>query len=362
MPTNNSWNNNVAAANVSFTGGTMAIGTDATANAINIGTGAHARTTTIGNATNNSTTQINAGAGGIVSILTNSGQFNVETTAGPITIGNGASAKTITIGTQTGATSLTEYAGSGGYHLSVLDGQILVESGTGAIFVGTDGFAKTITVGNGTGATSVVINSGTGALSIGANAIAKTTTIGATTTTSTLAEKYGTGGFTLASASGNVIVADSTGRINEPLQPCFSAYKSSTTNSATGDGTVVTVVFDTKLFDQGTNYSVSTGAFTAPVTGNYLLSARVLIINVTLATECEIKIVVAGTSANTYRYRIQKAAGNQQMNPSITQVVHMTATDTANIAVYSSGEAGKTDAIFGNASDFYTLFSGQLIS
>ena len=56
MATNNAFDNKVLAANVTFNGGTMNIGSDATDNAINIGTAANAgRTTTIGYTTGTST-------------------------------------------------------------------------------------------------------------------------------------------------------------------------------------------------------------------------------------------------------------------------------------------------------------------
>jgi hypothetical protein len=63
MPTNNTWNNAVTAANVTFSGGTMDIGADATSGAINIGTGAAARTTTIGNTSGASVLALKCGTG-----------------------------------------------------------------------------------------------------------------------------------------------------------------------------------------------------------------------------------------------------------------------------------------------------------
>jgi hypothetical protein len=49
----------------------------------------------------------------------------------------------------------------------------------------------------------------------------------------------------------------------------FSAYVNTTTTNTTGAGETVTVIFNTKAVDQNTNYSTSTGLFTAPVTGIY---------------------------------------------------------------------------------------------
>ena len=63
MVTNNTFNNQVLAADVIFNGGTMSIGTDATSGAINIGTGAAARTTTIGNTSGASVLALKCGTG-----------------------------------------------------------------------------------------------------------------------------------------------------------------------------------------------------------------------------------------------------------------------------------------------------------
>jgi hypothetical protein len=98
MPTNNSWNNNVAAANVSFTGGTMGIGTDPTTNAINIGTGAAARTTTIGSVAGATAVKINTGTEGFsISSGTNSlmiahstGQINFPSQSAFLVTSSGA--------------------------------------------------------------------------------------------------------------------------------------------------------------------------------------------------------------------------------------------------------------------------------
>ena len=63
MPTINTWNNNVSDANVSFTGGTMSIGTDASTNSINIGTGSAARAVALGNTSGASSLNLRCGTG-----------------------------------------------------------------------------------------------------------------------------------------------------------------------------------------------------------------------------------------------------------------------------------------------------------
>ena len=63
MTTQNSWDNQVLDANVSFIGGTFSVGTDATSGAINIATGAADRVTTIGNITGASSLDLKFGTG-----------------------------------------------------------------------------------------------------------------------------------------------------------------------------------------------------------------------------------------------------------------------------------------------------------
>ena len=77
----------------------------------------------------------------------------------------------------------------------------------------------------------------------------------------------------LGSAVGTTahMVFDETGAITKPLQPAFLAYASSTTN-VTGDGTIITIVYGNEVFDQGGDYDTTTGIFTAPITGRYIVS------------------------------------------------------------------------------------------
>jgi len=63
MPTQNSWNNQVTAAGVTFTGGQIDIGTDAAAYNVNVGTGAAAKTVTVGNTTGASVLALKYGTG-----------------------------------------------------------------------------------------------------------------------------------------------------------------------------------------------------------------------------------------------------------------------------------------------------------
>lgn len=281
MPTTNAWNNSVSDANVSFTGGTFDVGTDATDNAINIGSAA------------------NAG-------------------------------RALIIGNLTGTSSLTVRTGTSGCGITTTNGNFNVATGTGQINLGTDAAAHTVTVGNGTGATSVVLNCGTGALNLGTNAIARTTTLGNTTGASVLALKYGTGDFSLASATGNAIVAQNTGEVTLPLQPAFLARAASQTN-VTGDGTNYNVTFTTELFDRNADYSSPN--FTAPVTGIYEFGFQ-LYLGGLLSTHTQGFILLRTTSTDYFFESYNFGAildSSAQLRIGQSFLVSLTAGDTATI-------------------------------
>jgi hypothetical protein len=60
------------------------------------------------------------------------------------------------------------------------------------------------------------------------------------------------------------MLVDTSGRITTPYQPAFSARRTSST------GTSTVILYDDIILNVGSNYSSSTGRFTAPVAGNYL--------------------------------------------------------------------------------------------
>lgn len=318
MPTNNSWNNTVTAANVSFNGGTFIAGNDATDNAISIGTAA------------------NAG-------------------------------RTVTVGNVTGTTAVNVNTGTGGSAITTTNGTFAVATGTGAVNIGTDGVAKTITIGNGTGATSVVLDCGTGALNIGTNAIARTTTIGNTTGASILALKTGTGDFTLASATGTIISALDTGEITYPLQSAFLAYQASNQTNATGKGAIYQLGSTTDLtevFDQNSDFNPTTGSFVAPVTGRYNLSVSITAAALTAAMTFHQTMIV--TSNRTYYFMycnpgIQKTVAiiGDLFSATGSMLTDMDAADTAVAQIYIDGGVADSATINGGA-NAATSFGGFL--
>lgn len=77
-----------------------------------------------------------------------------------------------------------------------------------------------------------------------------------------------------ALGTNDTFIMTAAGERTMPLQPAFSAYPTSNVTNATGDGTVVTMVFGTEVYDQGGDFD-GTSTFTAPVTGRYNFSGYV---------------------------------------------------------------------------------------
>lgn len=72
-----------------------------------------------------------------------------------------------------------------------------------------------------------------------------------------------------------------TGLVSINLTPQFIAYNSTTRTNVTGDGTTYSVIFNTEVIDQGSDYNPATGVFTAPITGHYIFSIFLNLDNVT---------------------------------------------------------------------------------
>lgn len=148
--------------------------------------------------------------------------------------------------------------------------------------------------------------------------------------------------------------------VSQPNIPCFLAYNSVTDTNQTGNGTSVTVDFDTEVFDQSGDFATDT--FTAPATGKYLLMASVRVSDLTTAMNAFYMRI--NTSNRSYesdpKINIEAAADNILMD--IKDIVDMDAADTASILMTVSGGAGDTADITGHATIILTRFSGLRVA
>lgn len=150
-----------------------------------------------------------------------------------------------------------------------------------------------------------------------------------------------------------------SGEVTMPLTPAFLAKKSASSTNATGDNTNFTVICDTEVFDQNSDYDNGTGIFTAPVTGRHLFAIGIATSAIGSQTTGFVSIV---TSNETY-YGLSvnptnvKTASNT-MNQNMSVLADLDAADTCVMKVQFSGST-KTVTAFGNNTG-QTYFSGKL--
>jgi len=141
-----------------------------------------------------------------------------------------------------------------------------------------------------------------------------------------------------------------------PNQPAFLGKNDVSELNVTGDSTAYTIVLDTEVFDQGSDYDLTT--FTAPVTGRYLLTAQ---------TYCQghdesshnLGTLAIVTSNKTYS--VAHVSGTGVFIPTErvyggSIICDMDAADTATFRITVSGGA-KTIDVAGD-----TYFSGCLLA
>lgn len=204
---------------------------------------------------------------------------------------------------------------------------------------------------------NISADAATATINVGTGAAAKTVTVGSTNTTSSLALNFGTGDFSLASATGNIMVVQDTGEINYPLQSAAFSFLGATDSNVTGNGTLWRLGQTTALtevFDQNADMNTN-GIWTAPVTGRYLLIAKADL-GVPAGSSNEITSVVITSNRNysfqTYptRNRVTNFfAGNNALTLAAFVFMDMDAGDTANYQVAANNGA-LTTGVVGSAS------------
>lgn len=153
----------------------------------------------------------------------------------------------------------------------------------------------------------------------------------------------------------NLFSVTPSGEVTQPLQPSFLVTDGTGATDVTGDGTVYTELWPTEVYDQGGDFASNT--FTAPVTGRYLLSAKVRLLNILVgATTRDITIV---TSNRNYSNTINQALAQPALTLNHAVIADMDANDTATVTLSVTNQTKTVDV---NASDIYNNFSGSLIN
>jgi hypothetical protein len=307
-------------------------------------------------------------AGSGLSITTNATTLAYAISA-PVSIANGG----------TNATSMTNTDGvvyyDGTRLVTTAVGtatQVLTSNGAGVAPTFQAAGSSSITItgdsGGGLTGTSFTFTGGTTGLTFagagstetlgGTLAIANGGTNATSMSTSTGIVKYD--GTRLVTSSTAKI--DSSNRMTNTSQPAFNWYNSSNQTNATGDGTNVTITFDTQTFQQGSNFASNT--FTAPIAGIYRFIAQVTIFNVGVAHtgglfafQCSNTIYNTNGFFNPGTMR-ELQSGNNIVTITMTQLASLAASATMSVLISVSGST-KTVGIIGTQND--TFFTGELI-
>jgi len=178
-----------------------------------------------------------------------------------------------------------------------------------------------------------------------ANAVASLTLMSRASdnTNKTRILKNSGGSIIFEDGSDTFLSIDSDGIINKPKQPAFLAQKNAAQNNI-ATSTLVTVDFNSEIFDQNSDYNTSTSTFTAPVTGRYLITCHILMEAVdTAADYYQLRLV----TSNRIHYST-KDWGGYSSDPAygvldVIVITDMDASDTLYAAIYQAGGSAQTD-------------------
>jgi len=140
---------------------------------------------------------------------------------------------------------------------------------------------------------------------------------------------------------------DSTGRVTIPNQPSFAAFRSSGTwNASVSD----ILIHNGEDYDIGNNHNTTTGKFTAPVAGKYLISFWAMTNDDAAYIDHYVAIRINGTHHKRI-YSSSRAADHHQW--SWSGVISLAANDYVDI--------GGGDVKFYGSDGYYSHFGGHLL-
>jgi len=150
--------------------------------------------------------------------------------------------------------------------------------------------------------------------------------------------------------------AEFKGDLMAAAQPMFFATLSAQLDNVTGDATTYTVIYNTETYDIGSNYNTTTGVFTAPTTGKYIIGCTIGIVSPASGhTSGQITVVSDGPnspSLNINPYNNYAATNIAGYN--VCYVLELDAADTVKTTLDIAGGAKTIDIYHGGGgSNFF---------
>ena len=161
---------------------------------------------------------------------------------------------------------------------------------------------------------------------------------------------------TTAGTSRTVLRSDGTNWVNSSAfkvssadvytntaQPSVKAILSTTASDITGDGTIVTIPFDTASFDQASNFNTGTYRFTAPVTGKYWVFCNIYMAGLAAGHNSGKLFILSNNTNNIGQYIFNPGAirdVNNTASVSMGQMIAFNASDyiEMRLVVYSGAK------------------------
>ena len=142
--------------------------------------------------------------------------------------------------------------------------------------------------------------------------------------------------LTLIAGNENRVNIDSAGHVTMPTQSAFFAVLGTAQNNATGDSTAVDIgSWGTEVIDRNADFNASSGVFTAPVTGLYVIMSNGLIQGIaTNHNDNQFKVISSNRTYDTLGEISSSSTGfNGSLNQSFCGVIDMDANDTVKLQI-----------------------------
>jgi hypothetical protein len=150
------------------------------------------------------------------------------------------------------------------------------------------------------------------------------------------------------------ITSTAAGVVAMPSQSGVSAYLGASLLNATGDGTTLTIPFDTLDYDFQNEFNTGTGIFTAKNAGIYLINCNVLMQNIDVAHTLGNTAIIKNSDIwwqVQFNPGVSKESGNQ-FSTTGNVIVQLAASDTIKVVI-AVGNGAKTVTI-GSAAGAHT--------